>query len=326
MPVRTLLPSAPASRVLLEGVVDYAGLYPPAALDLRQAVRNYAHYRAGGHGWMLGRFVCGAAHLEEFSTVAEPFLPRDAGAIPWRVSVVSSGDAARDAEGMAEFNARHRVCFDECGAVADAYEVRADSTDTIERVAAQLPAHVTIYFEIAAASTTTLVPVIARAQQRAKLRTGGVTPEAFPKPEEVIAFLRCCQSHHVPAKATAGLHHPVAGEFPLTYAADAPRGAMYGFLNVLIASAVVALDADRLATVPGASPVASDAQLVALLSDRDATHFTVTDEQVRWGSPAGVIVLDRLALKQAREQSLVSFGSCSFTEPTSELRALAWLP
>lgn len=44
-------------RVLLESLIDYAGLFPPAALSMQDAVRNYARYREGEYAWALGRFV-----------------------------------------------------------------------------------------------------------------------------------------------------------------------------------------------------------------------------------------------------------------------------
>ena len=48
----------PASATaLLTGVVDYAGLFPPAALAMADAVAEYHAARADGHAWMLGRFV-----------------------------------------------------------------------------------------------------------------------------------------------------------------------------------------------------------------------------------------------------------------------------
>jgi hypothetical protein len=45
-------------------LIDYAGLFPPAALSMEEAVRNYARYREGEHAWMLGKFVVpeGRAH------------------------------------------------------------------------------------------------------------------------------------------------------------------------------------------------------------------------------------------------------------------------
>ena len=73
---------------------------------------------------------------------------------------------------------------------------------------------------------------------RAKIRTGGVTPDAFPSAETIAQFIRECRDHRVAFKATAGLHHPLRCVKPLTYEPDAPTGTMHGFLNVFIAAAM----------------------------------------------------------------------------------------
>ena len=52
-------------RILMNGLIDYAGLFPPAALDMGTALRNYARYRSREYAWMLGRFVVPAAKVSE---------------------------------------------------------------------------------------------------------------------------------------------------------------------------------------------------------------------------------------------------------------------
>lgn len=313
MPVRLPPVTEHATRVLLEGVVDYAGVFPPASVSMSAAVHNYAHYRAIGGGWMLGRFVCPAAHLDEFSEQADPFLPRDAGAIPWRLSVTGSGNAAQDASAIAEFNNRHRVCFDECGAIVDAYETRVGSVDDVATVHAALPAELTTYLEVpAGADPEPFLVAIKEAGRRAKIRTGGVTPDAFPTPDAVVRFLSLCVQLEVTAKATAGLHHALRGAYPLTYEAGAATGRMFGYLNVLLTAALLAR---------GASHV----DAIAMLEDSNWDNFEVNDLQIGWRGAEGDHVLDRVLLSQVRERVLVSFGSCSFTEPVEEARSLGLL-
>ena len=48
---------AQSLRALLTGVIDYAGLFPPAKLPMDQALSNYLRYRDGPDAWMLGNFV-----------------------------------------------------------------------------------------------------------------------------------------------------------------------------------------------------------------------------------------------------------------------------
>jgi hypothetical protein len=52
-------------RVLLDGLIDYAGLFPPAALSMQDAVRNYAKYREGEFAFALGRFVVPRERVSE---------------------------------------------------------------------------------------------------------------------------------------------------------------------------------------------------------------------------------------------------------------------
>src|SRR5262245_27234643 len=116
---------SPGLRALLAGVIDYAGLFPPAKLPLDQAIRNYARYRREPESWMLGRFICPAARLAEL----EPFVVELFGdGPPLGVSVLGRGgkDAADFLDGLRQdladisaFRARHsgRV-------TADVYEVR----------------------------------------------------------------------------------------------------------------------------------------------------------------------------------------------------------
>ncbi len=313
MPVRLLPHTERAERILLEGIVDYAGLFPPAALAMPTVVRNYAHYRASGAGWMLGRFVCAAAALEQFSTHADPFLPRDAGAIPWRLSVTGSGDLAGDLRAIAACNERHVVCFDEVGAVVDAIELRAASVEEIEAIDAVVPRALTTYIEVPMVDDPAqLIAAIARVGRRAKMRAGGVTLDVFPSPDVLVRFLSACIAQNVPAKATAGLHHPLRGTFRLTYDDGAVCGRMYGFVNVFLAAALLANRGS-----------AEDA--IQLLEESDAHAFELSEQCIRWHQGGRTHMFDRALLQRTREHVLVSFGSCSFLEPVDESRTLGFL-
>lgn len=242
-------------RALLEGLIDYAGLFPPAALSMQDAVRNYARYREEQYAWALGRFVVPADRAHE----VPPELP---------LSILGID------------------------------EVKAATADDIERIASEANGR-TVYVEI---TDIALLDALARHGLRAKIRTGGVTVDAFPPIGDVAQFLRACKAAGVAFKATAGLHHPLRCLKPLTYASDAPTGTMHGFLNVFLAAAL--LDhAD------------------AILAEEDASAFSFDDEGASWRGHRATTE----ALRMMRRDFATSFGSCSFEEPIADLRALHWL-
>lgn len=309
MPVRIPLITDPAPRVLLDGLVDYAGLFPPSALAMADAVRHFARYRGGEAGWMLGRFICSVSQFDAFIAAAEPLLPRDAGALPWRLSAVGTGDHAADADAIARMNECHRWSIEECSAVVDAIETRVESPEEVLRVHEAFPADLTVYVELpAGVDPVPFMQRIANTGRRAKIRTGGVVPEAFPTAEQVFAFLDASIASHVPFKATAGLHHALHGSYPLTDQPQSTVVPMFGFLNIFLAAALRAAEG-------------SQEQVLTLLQESDPSSITFSDEAVAWRSH----VLHRTHLARVREEIAVAFGSCSFTEPVSEVRALgAW--
>src|ERR1700733_7279273 len=77
-------------RALLSELIDYAGLFPPAGLDMASAVRNYASYLAGEYSWMLGRFIVQAGRIAEFEKVASRYL--DGG--KWKIGLLGKPDKA----------------------------------------------------------------------------------------------------------------------------------------------------------------------------------------------------------------------------------------
>jgi hypothetical protein len=77
-----------AARAFLSHLIDYAGLFPPARLDLPTALANYRRYRDEAEAWMLGRFIVPASRLAETGDIAGGwFFPED----PWEFSVLGRG-------------------------------------------------------------------------------------------------------------------------------------------------------------------------------------------------------------------------------------------
>jgi hypothetical protein len=263
-------------KILLEHVIDYAGLYPPAALPMARAVQNYQAYLESEWSWMLGKFVVSAARLEEF--FEEKARVSSA---PWRLSVLASNEDERALEQL-------------------------QNVESVKAIECQCP---TLGLQHAAPQRNVYVEStpdqanfepIKNAGCYAKIRMGGVLESAFPNANSVLKFLRLCVKLELPFKATAGLHHPLRGSYRLTYEPSATRAPMYGYLNLLLATAfTIRRDTET-------------AHCVLLKSDPRAMRFR--DNGVRYGQK-------HLSLSDlhAARALLHSIGSCSFEEPTKEL-------
>lgn len=290
-------------RALLAGIVDYAGLFPPSQISMPKAVANYAAYKNSRYKWMLGRFVVPAARLDEFMASAKEYFNGEAQ--PWRLSVLATDDIYRTVQTLEDFNHAHRA-----NVVADALEVKAETSHQIKEIHNALPTGLETYFEIPVGeSLADLIATLAILGTRAKIRTGGVTEEAFPPVERITKFMRVCLAANVPFKATAGLHHALRCVKPLTYEPDAPEGMMNGFLNVFLAAAFLR---------NGYQPrLIND-----LLRDRRADNFLFDDNGVLWRQEH---FLNSLQIENLRLRSAISFGSCSFVEPVEDLQEIGLL-
>lgn len=316
------MPTMPRSiQTLMAGLIDYAGLFPPAKLSMAAAAENYGRDRMGEHEWVLGRFICPVSRLWEFSKAAAAMMPgtyatsgyreyAEAGE-PWRVSAIIDGELTKDLNTIADFNQHHA---EEAHGMAqiDAVELKATDAAFIDRAVETIEDDLFPFFEIPAAQDPRgLIAALSGTASGAKIRTGGVTPEAFPSCEQVARFIAACAAADVPFKATAGLHHPLRAEHPLTYEPGCPRGLMHGFLNVFLAAAFLKLG--RM----------DETMAAAVLCERDPGAFIFTDDGVSWRTPGRAdYVIDVTELAKVRETFALSYGSCSFTEPVDDLKKL----
>ena len=293
--------------VLLSAIVDYAGLFPPAALDMSSATQSYSRYLDDPAAHMLGRFVLPVLRLREFEDTASPLLPRPELHKPWRLSALSGPDVAADLDLALKFNCRHGSDTGSGHAVIDSMEIRACSADEILAAGSLMPEQIAAFFEVPIADDPyPLIRAVKRCGGHAKARTGGVTADAFPDSGSVARFMMRCRDAGVAFKLTAGLHHPLRAEYRLTYAADAPRGTMFGYLNMFVAAVLVWSGADE------------ETVFQALLAT-EREDFGVSDRALTFRGQ----LLPETVIADARARFILSFGSCSFREPVDELATLS---
>lgn len=246
-------------RALITNLIDYAGLYPPAALALPAALNNYKQYLGSPESWILNRLVLPVSELDNLT------LGED-----WRVTLLVDGEPG-------------------------SLPRQVETLEIKQACRLSLPT----YCE---------APLDQITGAFAKVRTGGLTPDAIPIPSEIAEFLREAAARRVPFKATAGLHHPIRGGRPLTYAAESPQAIMHGFVNVFIAAAFAWHGTDR-------------ATVIAVLLECDPESFEFSDDALTWRGRS----LSTVQIAEARREFAHSFGSCSFEEPVGDLKALGWL-
>ena len=305
--------AAPAVRAAFTQLIDYAGLFPPAKLDMAPAVAEYAASRRGPHAWMLGRFIVPASRIPELLSA----LPAGE---PFALSVIL--DAGTDSR---QWLARVQDMLADLAALrADEQRVRVESLeialplltsqrDTYDAPIGQfaaavkqaglgdLPAFVEIPHDHRwKGELETALFALSRHRLGTKLRCGGVSAEACPNSNDVATFIvAAIQQNHVPMKATAGLHHPIRRldhELGVT---------MHGFLNILTAAAFARKGMD-----PG--------EILGIVACEDPHHFRFSEHGLQWEGEH--VHVDEL--QAVRTQAFVSYGSCSFSEPTKDLQGL----
>lgn len=322
-------------RAFLAGLIDYAGLFPPASLGWEEALRRYARARAGRDGWILGRFLAPAALLGEMEAPI-----RRAGfdrAAPLRLSAIA---------GAAEDEAGARARLEEEGrTIRLLHEARGPDV-AVEAIEAKLPASLAssgdagrigsfvallrelaagacrgpgdIWIEVGASPNWERAATALIGEMRGspspdrspsgragfKLRCGGAPPAVVPSTPTVAFAIASCRDAGVPIKCTAGLHHPARR------AAGAAGGTgEHGFLSVFAAAIFAEARGwprDRIAEC---------------VSETDARAFEFGEASLVWSGESAT----EGEIAGARRAFASGFGSCSFEEPRDDLAALGWM-
>ena len=278
---------------LLSGLIDYAGLYPPAGLAMQPAVRNYLAYRRSRHSELLGRFIVDWRRLSELREIARDSLAD----LPLSVTASSLADVSNVAQ------------LREDGFRIESVEIKPDKLDEIDLKPSRTLPETIIYFEVPVMpAQKEVLDSIRKAGVRVKIRTGGIAAVAFPSSEAIAAMLTAIAGRGLAFKATAGLHHPIRGWHPFTYEPDSQMGVMHGFLNLFLAATHVYFGG-------------TEDQAQQLLNDQDAEAFRMTADTIGWRA----LQWSAEQLRTVRREFAISFGSCSFAEPIQDLERMRWL-
>jgi len=284
-------------RALLSGIIDYAGLYPPASLNLKDATAQYRRYLNGPESWIMNRFICPALKLEELGGLIGDVDE------PWAITALVSSltNLSDELPLIDEFVAEYEdVASVEC------VEVKATEplSARILRPVSELEVEET-FVEIALGEhlLDDLASIAEVGRVGAKARTGGEKPDQFPAIESLAAFIQECVNLSISYKMTAGLHHPYRHHHPSV------KTEMHGFLNVL-AGGLFAMTADL-----------SRSEIEDILAEERVGAFEITDEGIRWNELHAT--LDEI---EEFRDIFRTIGSCSVEEPLEDLAGIGLLP
>ncbi len=285
-------------------------MFPPCSLALEPALQNQAQYVRSPDAWMLGAFVLPVEQFDAARQLLSQFDPLH----PLRVAALGPKTANADAllEAVEKADTAIRWLSSNVDLVSISHlemflphNIDLASLEEARSLLGDLP----VFWEAPPDRAQQTIALLAKHNSDAdlptfgyKLRSGGVTADAFPSSAQIAEALVTPATHQLPIKFTAGLHHPF-GQFR-----DEVKTKMHGFLNVLGAAVLAAehrWDAH---------------QTSIMLEDENPDSFSFTDKFFAWRE--WKISMERL---QYRRKFVASFGSCSFDEPREDLRTLGLL-
>lgn len=308
----------PSYKAFLQNLIDYAGLFPPANLDLKTAVHNYAEYIHSEDSWMLGPFVIPLNKMNEIINYASLFNKKK----PLILSIVGR-KSENEQECIRLMQEDFRAIQQMIIGNDSWYQIKVYEIPLPEQVPSQIllkelahgaeRAGVKVFCEVPLIKENhwrehlmrTLDTVAAFNAAHAnslgiKLRTGGIKAEMIPSAEKVTAVLAECRDRKLPLKFTAGLHHPIR------MYRDEVKDKMHGFINIFLAG-MLAHD-----------QCLDEKEIENIILDEEKKHFKLESDHFSWKN----LSLSAMTIEKLRKHSLCSFGCCSFDEPRNELLEL----
>ncbi|MBK6507553.1 MAG: hypothetical protein IPG02_18390 [Ignavibacteria bacterium] len=309
----------------LHNTIDYAGLFPPASLNLEDSFDNFVEYSNGSYNWMLSKFICPFRKTKDLSLL--PGFKSSTQKI--RLSLLSASSLKTD-EFLLLFKddiLSYRKLPDEFHdkSIFETIElkfplelVERNSKDSIrifldslsEIVKEHFDHRIFIFCELPLIgdfdhNLKNTVKEICEHNEAFndagfKLRTGGTDPSDIPSPDILVSSIRQCLVHNVTLKFTAGMHHPIR------HLDKGMNAKMHGFVNVFGAG------------ILAFRHTISDRELREMISDEDPANFKFSYDAFEWREWKS----DTEEIHGARNGLVLSFGSCSFDEPVEDLKKL----
>ena len=323
--MNTFQNTTPSLASFMDGLIDYAGLFPPAKLNLHDTLVNMLRGQKFTEFWMISSLVLPVNQLDNLiSTLVDlgetdAFFPISFVASRAESETVFFDTLNTDIKRIKEFFELHPNFS------AKAFEIalppsicHSENRDNLslfvkDTASILIEAKLNPFIEVSAGehwlssmhiAVTAIAEINKNSAEKAsfKIRCGGIKPEMMPPSENVAHTILYCKEKGISLKATAGLHHP------LKHFNDDLGGLMHGFINVF-GSAILAKVNDF-----------SFETLVQMLNDEKPDSFIFSENTLSWKNYS----VTSEEIKKYRS-FITSYGSCSFDEPIEDLQTLKLL-
>jgi len=296
----------------LDKLIDYAGLFPPAKLEIEPSLKNYAEYIQSTDKWMMSQFIIPVSRLNEIPTDLMKSYSED---FPLNLSLISR-NICDDIAIVNRF-----INMNNNSTIFTGYESRISDLATfsqnlldIHQLGQNQELNFESFYEVSpndnwmnqmneAVSIISAFNAEYEGTVGFKLRCGGVEANMFPPAENIAQAILACRDASVSMKFTAGLHHPVR------HYSESVKTKMYGFFNIFIGGMIAhkfKLETEALTTI---------------LLDENPENFTFDDNGLHWKTYS----ISNSEIENYRQKSFISYGSCSFNEPREDLQQLGLL-
>lgn len=274
---------------LLAGLCDDAALFPPGNAPMDAAVPAHLEHERSDHAALVGPFVFPAPRLGELPAI----IAKQDGDLELSLTVPAGTDAVPAAlEQLRAIDGVRLVAMEIGVPEGQAPDALFAALGEISSAAPG----VELFVEVPRDDRRpAILAAMAGTPYSAKFRTGGIVAAAYPDEAELAAAIHTVATSGVRFKATAGLHHAIRNTDPDT------GFEQHGFLNVMLAT-------------HRATGGASVEEVAATLADRDGTALA--------GALAGLSAEAVDALRA----NFRSFGTCSISDPLTELVGLGLVP
>jgi hypothetical protein len=292
----------------LSGLIDYAGLFPPASLPLDKSISNFNLYMKSQYHWMLSQFIIPVKLLHSLDVnQLDAFSAEN----PLQLSILPQLNEGEIDEIYDFLHTHPQIKITGCEVKINNQEQLKDVELYLSQLKNRISTNFSTFYEVDCLSDnwenniefiTDYISLL-DCDDGFKLRCGGVEAFMFPPSNRIVYAMEQCKTKNIPMKFTAGLHHPIR------HYHSSVHTKMYGFFNIFLAG------------MYNFKYSLSETDLITIIEIEDAKEFTFVEDEIKWRDYS----LTSVEIEKFRNEKLISYGSCSFDEPCEDLTELGLL-